>query len=275
MLITFFKRTFSSVLLLALFFGAIFLPGKYGYYVFCALVIFLSFFSVREFTMILRKSGHEADALMTPFFTTLTAVAALMGRVELCILAAALFVAHKWLLFLTSGNQKKGMYSILNSCAAYFMFVIPIILMVFIYRENPLLFLYLIIVTKISDIGAYVTGTLCHVISGGKNHKMVPSISPGKSYEGAVGGIAFAIGASYLLWSYAGLDFVWWKPLVSGIVLFFGSVAGDLSESVFKRICEVKDSGKILPGIGGIFDLVDSMLVNAIIFYFFLYFRIF
>ena len=99
---------------------------------------------------------------------------------------------------------------------------------------------------------------------------MIPSISPGKSYEGAVGGLLSAVAASFIIWPHCGLMGTLWFPAVAGVVLFFGSMAGDLAESAFKRTCQVKDSGNFLPGIGGIFDLVDSLLINGVLFFLFL-----
>lgn len=269
---TFLKRTLSTVILLALFFGSIFAPPPVRQLLFAFLVIFLSYFAVREFCVILTRSENPADIVITPVIAALTAVFALLQLYDYCFIMAGIFVVHNWALFLTSGNQEKPMRRILNSSAAYFMFCTPIIMMVWIYNLSPILFLYLIIVTKISDIGAYVTGTACNAVTKGGNHKMIPSISPGKSYEGAVGGIICAVAASFIIWQWTGFRSLLWLPLLSGVILFFGSMAGDLAESAFKRTCGVKDSGSILPGIGGIFDLVDSMLINSVLFFFFLYF---
>ena len=95
---------------------------------------------------------------------------------------------------------------------------------------------------------------------------MVPSISPGKSWEGAAGGlivtVLLAIGFHYWL---PQLIVVKTVPMavVTGVCMFFGSMAGDLMESVLKRAAGVKDSGATIPGIGGVFDLVDSLFVTA------------
>ena len=132
-------------------------------------------------------------------------------------------------------------------------------------------FLIFILMTKIGDIGAYVVGTVSNKLLKGGNHKMIPSISPGKSWEGAAGGLIISI----LL----ALAFYYWIPgeklilpslvwtVVSAIFLFFGSMAGDLMESAFKRAAKVKDSGNTIPGIGGVFDLVDSLFVTAPVYF--------
>jgi phosphatidate cytidylyltransferase len=127
--------------------------------------------------------------------------------------------------------------------------------------------LYFVLVTKFSDTGAYLVGSLIG------RHKMIPRISPGKTWEGFVGALAFSLGASVLFVRWAG-D---WLPgmtlghaLMLGLMLGAAAVVGDLIESLFKREAGVKDSGAFFPGIGGILDLLDSLLFNAPIMYLYL-----
>ena len=268
---TFLRRTFSTVILLTLFFASIFWKGTPGMMLFSALAILLSFFALSEFTVILRKADIPVDVRFTPLFAGLTVIPALCGHIEYSAAAAGIYVVHSWCLFLVSKNEKEAMFRILNSTAAYFLFTIPVLMIVLVYQRNPILFLFLVLVTKISDIGAYVTGTVTNALTKGGNHKMIPSISPGKSYEGAVGGLLSAVVASFIIWPHCGSIKTLWFPAVAGVVLFFGSMAGDLAESAFKRTCQVKDSGNFLPGIGGIFDLVDSLLINGVLFFLFLF----
>ena len=127
--------------------------------------------------------------------------------------------------------------------------------------------LYFILVTKFSDVGAYCTGSLI-----GK-HKMIPRISPGKTWEGFGGAIAVATGTSVLFASCAGdrlhgMTIV--HAVILGIILSTTAVVGDLIESIFKREAGVKDSGRFFPGIGGVLDLLDSLLFNAPIMYLYL-----
>lgn len=127
--------------------------------------------------------------------------------------------------------------------------------------------LYFILVTKFSDLGAYCVGSLI-----GK-HKMIPRISPGKTWEGFGGAIAISTGASIVFAHLAGPRLVGMNLLhatILGIVLSLSAVVGDLIESLFKREAGVKDSGTFFPGIGGILDLMDSLLFNAPIMYLYL-----
>ena len=127
--------------------------------------------------------------------------------------------------------------------------------------------LYFILVTKFSDTGAYAVGSLI-----GK-HKMIPRVSPGKTWEGFGGAIVVSTGASLLFAHLAGPHLpgmTWYHAVILGIILSTSAVVGDLIESIFKREAGVKDSGKFFPGIGGILDLLDSLLFNAPIMYLYL-----
>jgi phosphatidate cytidylyltransferase len=127
--------------------------------------------------------------------------------------------------------------------------------------------LYFILITKFSDAGAYAVGSLI-----GK-HKMIPRISPGKTWEGFGGAIVISSLASVIFVHFASdhmpaMNYV--HAIILGVVLSATAVIGDLIESIFKREAGMKDSGKIFPGIGGILDLLDSLLFNAPIMYLYL-----
>ena len=127
--------------------------------------------------------------------------------------------------------------------------------------------LYFVLVTKFSDLGAYVVGSMI-----GK-HKMSPRISPGKTWEGFGGAILLSTLASvgFFLAAKSKLPQMDLRhAVVLGIALGATSVLGDLIESLFKREAGVKDSGRLFPGIGGMLDLMDSLLFNAPLMYVYL-----
>jgi phosphatidate cytidylyltransferase len=127
--------------------------------------------------------------------------------------------------------------------------------------------LYFILVTKFSDLGAYCTGSLIG------RHKMIPRISPGKTWEGFGGAIVISTLASVAFAHFAGerlTGMTLTHAIILGILLSTAAVVGDLIESLFKREAGVKDSGGFFPGIGGILDLLDSLLFNAPIMYVYL-----
>jgi phosphatidate cytidylyltransferase len=127
--------------------------------------------------------------------------------------------------------------------------------------------LYFILVTKFSDSGAYAVGSLIG------RHKMIPRISPGKTWEGFGGAIVVSTGASVLFAHLAGSHLAGmnvFHAVVLGVILSVSAVIGDLIESLFKREAGVKDSGHFFPGIGGILDLLDSLMFNAPLMYVYL-----
>jgi phosphatidate cytidylyltransferase len=127
--------------------------------------------------------------------------------------------------------------------------------------------LYFIVLTKFSDMGAYLVGSLIG------RHKMIPRISPGKTWEGFAGAILVSTGASVVFVHFLGRHMAGMNlhhAIVLGVILSVTAVIGDLIESLFKRECGAKDSGRVLPGIGGILDLLDSLLFNAPIMYLYL-----
>lgn len=125
-----------------------------------------------------------------------------------------------------------------------------------------------IFVAKVSDVGALLTG------SQWGRHKLIPRLSPGKTWEGALGGLAFSILLlQFMVWTspdmaLASLGF--WLQAALSFLLAASGLAGDLIESAFKRNSKRKDAGAGVPGFGGMLDLVDSLLMASPVMYFFL-----
>lgn len=122
--------------------------------------------------------------------------------------------------------------------------------------------LWVLLVTKACDIGAYFTGK-----SIGRR-RLIPWLSPGKTWEGLGGGVVLsaAVGAGGLamLAAWAGAEVPpWWLGAACGAVLGLVGQAGDLAESMMKRDAGIKDSGSILPGFGGMLDVLDSPIFVA------------
>ncbi|MGE5279279.1 MAG: phosphatidate cytidylyltransferase [Deltaproteobacteria bacterium] len=125
---------------------------------------------------------------------------------------------------------------------------------------------FLLLVTKGADIGAFFVGRRFG------RRALIPHISPKKTVEGALGGMAAAVAAA--LASSVFLPkisaFSWHNLIILGCALGALGMLGDLSESLIKRDCEAKDSGTILPGMGGVMDVIDSLLFTAPAFYFYM-----
>jgi phosphatidate cytidylyltransferase len=135
-------------------------------------------------------------------------------------------------------------------------------------KSGALLLLWLLAVTKFTDMGAYITGSMIG------RHKMIPHVSPGKTWEGFGGALVFAQLAGCGLYALFPKDlhfFVSWNHVIFlSFLLAVLAVIGDLAESIVKRSINAKDSGRMLPGIGGSLDLIDSICFTAPALYFYL-----
>jgi len=119
---------------------------------------------------------------------------------------------------------------------------------------NPKILISILILIWANDTFAYVVGK-----SIGKN-KLFPSVSPKKTIEGFIGGIVFTVISSALLSKFyieSNILYIW---IIIAIIVSIFSTLGDLIQSKFKRVAGIKDSGKIMPGHGGILDRLDSII---------------
>ena len=112
-----------------------------------------------------------------------------------------------------------------------------------------------------ADTAAYIVGRLIG------RHPMAPIVSPGKTWEGAAGGLVGAVVAATVLAMLTPLALQVWQAAVIGVILGIVSPAGDLFESKVKRWARVKDSGSLFPGHGGMLDRLDSLLPSFIVVY--------
>ncbi|PVZ85362.1 phosphatidate cytidylyltransferase [Serratia sp. S1B] len=120
--------------------------------------------------------------------------------------------------------------------------------------------LYIMLLVWGADSGAYMFGKLF-----GK-HKLAPKVSPGKTWEGLIGGLVTSAVLSWLFGLYAPLSVAPITLLVCSVIAALASVLGDLTESMFKREAGIKDSGHLIPGHGGILDRIDSLTAAVPVF---------
>jgi len=120
----------------------------------------------------------------------------------------------------------------------------------------------LLLITKACDIGAYLIGSRF-----GKT-PLVPNISPHKTVEGALGGVSFSVLSALACRPFLGFGYL--HLVILGIGISILAQLGDLSESLIKRDCQMKDSGSVFPGMGGVLDQIDSLLFTAPVFYFYI-----
>jgi phosphatidate cytidylyltransferase len=125
-------------------------------------------------------------------------------------------------------------------------------------ESNGLLKLVMFLaVVKSTDIGAYFTGSAIG------RRKLIPWLSPGKSWEGLIGGLAAAAGVSILIAHFGDIGIAVWQAGLFGVIVGLAGQFGDLCESLFKRSARLKDSSSMVPEFGGVLDIIDSPLIAA------------
>lgn len=127
------------------------------------------------------------------------------------------------------------------------------------------LVLFLVFLTQFNDVAQYCWGKLLG------RHKALPTVSPGKTLEGLVGGVATTVVLAWLLAPWL-TPLTVGQSLAAGLLIGMGGFIGDVTISALKRDLGVKDSGSLLPGHGGILDRIDSLIYTAPLFFHFVYY---
>lgn len=278
----FLRRGFSTLLLWAVVAGIFWsmVPAAY-----LSLIGVLAVISTVEYFRMLRADGVECfprfGILVAVLYCLLAYRGFLNGAKDVppILDAAAVFLAVTGAFTLQLRYSIKGVEALLAVAANLLGFVYVAYLFNFVARisfglpgegavPGAFVLLWLLAVTKFTDMGAYLTGSLI-----GK-HKMIPHISPGKTWEGFFGALVFAqlaaCGLYALLPEQLAALHSWPHVIVLGFILAVLAVIGDLAESVVKRSVHAKDSGNMLPGIGGGLDLIDSICFTAPALWFYL-----
>lgn len=273
------KRIFSTVLLWAIVGSAIWFFRTTGALVLTAVI---SVLTLREFYQLMRGSGYQPfdklGMVIGGFITLAPWLNAQFGwPLHLLLPFATIVFAVRLLGERTPESRVESLASTLFGLV-YVSLMMSFLVAILTPRTTDvlnglsadgrlLLCLWLVAVTKFCDMGALLTG-----MAFGR-HKMSPVISPKKTWEGAAGGVAFSMGiAALIAWLSRNHFPSHMTPLVAAAmaapIAGIGIVA-DLVESVLKRRANMKDSGATIPGIGGMFDLSDSLLLVAPVGYLF------
>ncbi|MGW0630759.1 phosphatidate cytidylyltransferase [Streptomyces sp. NPDC002758] len=141
--------------------------------------------------------------------------------------------------------------------AFYVPFLATFVSMMLTADDGPRRVLTFLLLTVVSDTGAYAVGWRFG------RRKLAPRISPGKTREGLVGAVTFAMVGGALCMQFLIDDGTWWQGLLLGLAVAASATLGDLGESMIKRDLGIKDMGTLLPGHGGIMDRLDSLLPTA------------
>jgi len=256
------KRAISSVILVGfVFFIILFLPEI----VFNLILTLFIGLGLYEFYTLLEKKDIP---LNRPFGILLGAALPLLFFFKLD--ANVVIVVYIVALFILQFTRRQNSNSLLALSAALFGILYISYCLSFMVKLRQMpggieKVVFLILVTKFGDTGAYLIGTRWG------RHKLIPRLSPNKSMEGGLAGLVFSVCIAFLIsFLLPGM-----KPLNIAVIGFsLGVLAqvGDLAESLLKRDCQVKDSGKSIPGLGGVLDTIDSLIFTAPFFYFYLKF---
>jgi phosphatidate cytidylyltransferase len=209
-------------------------------YVFCLLILGgAAIFSV------MRQPSPIASFLAAAGLWWLWALAELISRKDV----------HKGMFATTAGKVVGGFLVLIPPWVAS-------VYLLAVDSERPRLLLFLLVLVWVADTAAYFSGSVL-----GRT-KLAPHVSPGKTVEGVIGGVAAVVLLAWLcgtmIWKFEPGLLVQWIGLAIVTVLF--SVVGDLTESKLKRIAGVKDSGSMFPGHGGVLDRIDALTAAAPIF---------
>lgn len=223
-----------------------------------ALALLFSVLGVIEFKLM--YSGEYKTPKWIIVYDILT-VASLIIPLMGMLIAITLFLGR--MVIMIYDSSENAVSSFREDCMMYLYLGIPVASLVYLSMLSGvpgMTVLSIFIMIWLNDTGAYCVGTLL-----GK-HKMFPRVSPKKSWEGFFGGLFFCVAFGILLgmtsWSLGSVRIndrlLFW--IIASVVICVTSTYGDLFESCLKRSLNIKDSGKLIPGHGGILDRIDSML---------------
>lgn len=280
---TFFRRLTSTIWLWALIALSVAIGNAWGFF---ALIAFVALAALHEYFTMVEEQGAPvftltgllcgAFYLFASFLSLRANEGEERGGLELGVLVGFLFVIFIRQMWRKAENRaplEAIAYTVFGLLYIPWLFNFLIKILFLAPRDadggttGQYYIVYLLLVTKFSDMGAYVFGSLFG------RHPFAAHISPKKTWEGILGALFCALLGSF--WVYAlmpgklaALRFD--DVLFLGLFLGAVAVVGDLAESVIKRSARTKDSSHVLPGIGGTLDLIDSILFTAPVMYFYL-----
>jgi phosphatidate cytidylyltransferase len=271
-------RLMSGTVLIGLLLGMVFTASAIGTVFFMALALFFVIASLSEFYSMCDKiesPGYKATGVTAAALLVASPALAAYGWANISAeWIFALLIGSTFLLAFRESDQPRAVRRVAVTLGGFLYlgwmlsFIPRVYFLDGVGGNGRYLFFFLILVTKCGDIGGYFAGTATARRPGG-NRKLVPRLSPKKSWEGLFGGIALSalVGAilAHLLGDKLGLSIG--AAALLGLIFTVVGLAGDLAESLVKRAAGVKDSGATIPGMGGMMDVIDSLVFVAPIFY--------
>lgn len=256
------KRIISAIFLIALIIAAITIK-----WIFSIAIMFFIVLGLYEFFTMLEKKGINIYKYIGIGMGSIIPLSILL-RFELTKKWELTFIALLLLFLLLMQFRRRQNSGVIVDISTtlfgilYVSWFLSFLIKIRFMPNGTGLLASVLLMTKLGDVGSYLIGSRF-----GKS-PLMPRISPKKTVEGAIGGLIFSVLGA--LASKLFLDFSYLHLVIIGIALSALGQLGDLSESLIKRDCGVKDSGNILPGMGGVLDELDSLLFTAPVFYFYI-----
>ncbi|HEX4212244.1 MAG TPA: phosphatidate cytidylyltransferase [Candidatus Dormibacteraeota bacterium] len=249
-------RALSAVVLIAVFVGLL----AIGWAGLLALVAIVTALALWEFQRLSGLMGFRAPLwLLFPigFFFTFSGTLFVRVPVEL-VLAVALIGGLSVFLFVPGRRQGLGPWAMSLAGGIYLGMPFNYYLLLYTHDQGLIWLVTVVATVVIADVVALLVG------SAVGRHPFLPRISPKKTWEGAIAGLAVCVPV-FLLSARLLLHFPWWHAVVLGLLVGIAGLIGDLVESQMKRLAGVKDSSNLIPGHGGVLDRIDSLLFAPIV----------
>jgi phosphatidate cytidylyltransferase len=262
------QRIITAAVIIPVFFVILFWGGP-------VLFIFLVWagFSVgnRELLHLLFERPSGYDLWFFWLIGTLTIGGTYFFRMEGLLMALFLGILLSFVRWIFCFPNQSRFYELIGKqffALWYLPFLLPFFLLIRMDPQGLKWFFFLLAVIYAGDTGAFYVGRTLG------RHKLAPMVSPQKTIEGSLGGLAANFIAAWIFQATLFSLFSWLPMIIIGVTIGIVSQVGDLLESMIKRTARVKDSGSIFPGHGGLLDRIDSIVLPAPVVYFFMRFLV-
>lgn len=259
------KRWVTGIILGVVLVGPLFVNAKWPLHLVLALV---STMAMKEIFDMLENRPPLALRLVSYLVSAWLFVAIFFGRLQYWPLIVVSWTLLPMIggLFFYSQAKKAITDSVVKTIFVPCYVALPLGMLALVYRypQGNFWVFFLFVAVFAGDTGAFYLGKFLG------EHKLVPSISPGKTWEGAIGGTLCTILAGLWFLHLTGLHKVGFRPGILLLAISIVAQMGDLAESVLKRTYGKKDSGSVLPGHGGVLDRIDGLLFAIPVLYYYL-----
>ena len=254
-------RIISSIVSLPILLAIIYFGTPFHFFLLLEFAIFIGLY---EFYRMIEKGGLGCYKWAGIILGILLSAAIFKGTYINLVIAASVIIL--FIIRIFEGNTSDNTFSYVSNTIfgiVYVSFLMSYLGVIRASGDNGReLIFFVLLITWMGDTTAYYGG------KGFGKHKLAPAISPKKTVEGAIIGLIGSIVGAIIAKSWF-LDISILNAIAAGILIGVFGQFGDLSESIIKRNLQVKDSGGIIPGHGGILDRVDSLLFSAPVFYYY------